>query len=145
MKTLEGTQNSPSGPVKALPGRIKAIRRTLKMLHRQGLTWKKIGAICNRSEPWACRVASGRYNLIEPVVEEVETLLPAPPWETYNQLDSLVLVLLVVTAKRQTGKDMARICGTCDRTIRGSIKRLREAGHNISASLRSPRGYRLEE
>ena len=131
-------------PVKPLPARIRRVRRTLKMLHHHGKTWEKIGELCHRSGPWACRVAGGDYNLIESVVEEVEALLPPPLWETYKELDERVLDILV-EGERHTANYFARCYGTTPRTIRGSIKRLREKGHNITASLAPPRGYRLEE
>lgn len=65
-------------------------------------------------------------------------------WAGSDELDEQVL-WLVSGPDRITGAELARRLGTVDRTIRSSIKRLREKGHNISASLAPPRGYRLEE
>lgn len=144
MIPLDRQKSGTERPVKALPSRIRAIRRGFKMLHRQGKSWPLIGAIFSRSPTWACRIAKGQYTYwTEESISYIEERMPKRLWDTYVELDRLVLILLR-TSKRRTGTEMARICGTTDRTIRASIKRLREAGHNISASLAPPRGYWLE-
>jgi len=61
-------------------------------------------------------------------------------WNGSDELDSLVLYLLNERG-RLTGRQLGRLCGTTDRTIRNSIKRLRDDRHDIGASMRPPRGY----
>jgi len=82
-------------------------------------------------------------------MQKILALLPPNIfWHGAKELDAAVVRVLterfIYGPSRITGGEIARRLGTNDRTIRGSIKRLREAGHNISASLAPPRGYRLE-
>lgn len=66
-------------------------------------------------------------------------------WRGGAELDALVLNLLESSARRLTGRKLGGFLGTTDRTIRKSISRLREAGHEIDASMKPPRGYWLNE
>ena len=144
MIPLDKQKTGTERPVKALLGRIRHIRRAFNMLHRGGRSWPIIGAIFGRSSTWACRIAKGQYTYwTEESVSYIEERMPKPLWETYAQLDERVLARLW-WGLRITGEEMAFLQGTTPRTIRGSIKRLRERGHNITASLAPPRGYRLE-
>ena len=111
-----------------------------------------IGLACHRSEGWACAVGRGKqtppdYVVVE-VGERVEIeikLYPFLCWNGASELDYLVLTLLCAEGNYLTGRQLARFCGTTDRTIRNSIKRLRETGYHISASMKPPRGYRLDD
>lgn len=113
-------------------------------MHSQGWVWRRIGALFGHTKGWAHKIANYPIPVSDKVLEKAEQVLPPLPWQNREELDNLVEKLLKEN-DRLTGREIARQCGTNDRTIRSSIKRLREKGHNISASLAPPRGYRLEE
>lgn len=99
----------------------------------------------DRSAGWAHRIVNDKtYPFSKDSLAYIEALLPEPLWKTSEDLDNLVLFFL----KRfcpLTGSELAKKCGAHGRTIRASIKRLRDAGHKIGASMIPPRGYLLEE
>lgn len=89
-------------------------------------------------------MAHGQIQLDESKAEEILAALPPELlWEGAAELDNLVLALLA-DHERLTGRELARVCGTIDRTIRRSVSRLRVAGHKITGSMGLPYGYRLE-
>jgi len=129
---------------------LRNLRRNLQRFKRYGWTWKTIGLVCHRSEGWACAVARRRQTPPDYVVAEVGErlwreirLYPFLCWNNAPELDTLVLILLRTEGGRLTGGQLARLCGTTDRTIRKSVKRLRDYGYSIDGSMRPPRGYRL--
>jgi len=98
-----------------------------------------------RSAGWAHRVTNDKsYPFSDKSLSHIETYLPGLLWETSEDLDDLVLAYLTQVSPL-TGSELARLCGAGKRTIKTSIKRLREAGYKIGASMKPPRGYSLEE
>jgi len=123
---------------------IWEFRRRLKALHSQGWVWRRIGALFGHTKGWAHKIANYPIPVSDEVLQKAEQVLPPLPWQNRKELDDLVVDLLGEHG-RLTGRELGRLCGTGDRTIRSSIKRLREAGKKVDASLAPPRGYRLEE
>lgn len=141
--SLSDNKNSQGHKVKVLP-RKAAVRRGFKMLYRRHRSWTVVGNLFMRSAAWALRIARGDYELSENVLAYIGERMPKSPWNTGDELDDLVLDILK-EGHRITGKEIAMRCGTWPQTVRASIKRLREDGHNITASMAPPRGYRLLE
>lgn len=134
------------------PGKIlRRLGRRLTALHHGARcgSWGAISKLCgHRGGVWAWRVAKGDLYLSEEEAQSTLDKLPTPLWATSGDLDALVLQTLrrgLLNRGPMRGYILAFFCEANDRTIRRSIKRLREKGHNISASLAPPRGYRLEE
>lgn len=142
-------KNAPASPL--TPSETvtdRATTRDLQMalwrLKRSGLTWQQVGECFGRSRGVAHLIASGRWL---PKIEQAEEILSVLPdgifWHGSAELDDLVLLFLQ-RGDHLTGRELGRLCGTTDRTIRASIKRLRERAINIKASMAPPRGYWLE-
>ena len=124
----------------------KILRNVINRLRASGRTWQEIAnelGLRNPGHPYM--IATGRW---KPSEERAQKILATMPqellWKGPVELDLLVLVFLS-EQERLTGRQLGRLCGTTDRTIRKSVSRLREAGHKIDASLKPPRGYRLDE
>jgi len=117
------------------------LRLVLKRLHTGGLSWRKIGKCIGKSGGATWLIAHRKTNPDDGTAEQIMALLPERLfWNGSDELDSLVLYLLNERG-RLTGRQLGRLCGTTDRTIRNSIKRLRDDRHDIGASMRPPRGY----
>lgn len=104
----------------------------------------------NRSAGWAHRVTNDKtYPFSKESLSRIEPLLPPLIWTNREELDDLVMGILGLELLKGrgpiTGAQIAMLCGAGKSTIRASIKRLRDAGENIGASMVPPRGYRLED
>ena len=122
----------------------KILRKAIKRLRASGLTWQEVADHFDGSRALAYMIATGQWEPNEQRAREILDVLPGRLfWKSKADLDCLVLGLLEDRG-RMTGWELGRWCGTTDRTIRNSIRRLREDGYNISASMKPPRGYRLE-
>jgi len=123
--------------------KVGTFKRRLKSLHYRGWTWERIGSLFGYTRGWAYKIAYYPIPVSEEVLRKAEEILPGLLWEGKDELDELVLSKLN-TNHPITGRELAKLCGTVDRTIRSSIKRLREAGYRIDASMVPPKGYRLD-
>lgn len=121
------------------------LQAILWRLKRSGLTWREVGNHFGATRGVAHLIASGRWVPKGERVQEILNILPSHIfWHGPDELEGVVLRLLQKHG-RLTGQELGRRCATTDRTIRVIIKRLRERGIKISASMSPPRGYRLEE
>jgi len=121
------------------------LRLGLQRLHVGGLSWRKIGKRIGESGGQTWFIAHGQATVDEETVRDMLQGLPSYLfWEDCTELDSLVLRFLRQQG-RLTGRELGGLCGTTDRTIRKSIRRLRDAGNDIRGSTKPPRGYALEQ
>jgi len=123
--------------------KVGTLRRRFKSLHYRGWTWERIGNLFGHTRGWAHKIAYYPIPVTDEVLKKADRILPKLLWEGTDELDELVLNILERNHPI-TGRELAKLCGTVDRTIRSSIKRLREKGYYIDASMRPPRGYQLK-
>ena len=124
---------------------LARVRLGLKRLHTGGFSWRKIGELIGETGGQAWFIAHGQARIDEERAARMLQKLPRRIfWEGPADLDALVLAYLEPRI-RITGRKLGSLLGTTDRTIRKSIKRLRDDGYNIDASMRPPRGYRLDD